>query len=394
MSIVPDSLRDTAEQPSANSRARSATDAVFTPDQRPVSVFQRLMPQGSLTRRLVRRLLPAFFILVAIDLLATWFMTGVIRPQPWLLRDLFWVMLLTQGLLVLLFAWVLISGIRAELSSVNRLASQIRERSIEDLQPLDSAGIPSEISPLVQHFNDLLVRLDDSVQAQRRFVGHAAHQLRTPLAGLKLESELMLGRDLPDDIRVRADRIKSVTDHMIRMGQQLLVLARADHASRPQDGFARLDLCEWMRQAGSEWLDRARAHSLDLRLTAPDRPVWVDADAVLLGELLGNLIDNALRYGRGASEIQLRVMSNPPSFSVEDNGAGISADETERVFEAFYRAADAGPGGSGLGLAIVREIARAHGAWWKIISRPTFPGTRITLVFPGPRRGACLTRAE
>ncbi|HET8597295.1 MAG TPA: ATP-binding protein [Castellaniella sp.] len=352
------------------------------------------MPQDSLARRLVRRLLPAFFILVAIDLLATWFMTGVIRPQPWLLRDLFWVMLLTQGFLVVLFVWVLISGIRLELTSINRLADQIRQRSIEDLQPLDLAGLPSEIAPLVLHFNDLLLRLDDSVQAQRRFIGHAAHQLRTPLAGLKLESELMLGQDLAEDVRMRAGRIKSVTDHMIRMGQQLLVLARADHAARPQDSFVRLDLCEWMRQAGSDWLDRAREHALELQLSAPDEPVWVDGDPVLLGELLGNLIDNALRYGRGASRIHLRVMANPPSFSVEDDGSGIEAEDLERVFEAFYRAADAGSGGAGLGLAIVREIARAHGAWWKIASRPAFPGTRITLIFPGPRRGACLTRAE
>ncbi len=363
-------------------------------DRRALGLFEHLMPQDSLARRLVRRLLPAFFILVAIDLLATWFMTGVINPQSWLLRDLFWVMLLTQGLLVALFVWVLISGIRHELSSINRLADQIRQRSIEDLQPLDLAGLPSEVAPLVLHFNDLLVRLDDSVQAQRRFVGHAAHQLRTPLAGLKLESELMLGQDLPDDIRVRAGRIKKVTDHMIRMGQQLLVLARADHASRPQDSFVRLDLCEWMRQAGSEWLDQARDRSIDLQLAAPDEPVWVDGDPVLLGELLGNLIDNALRYGVGARLIQLRVMANPPSFSVEDDGSGIQVDDIERVFEAFYRAADAGPGGSGLGLAIVREIARAHGAWWKVISRPAFAGTRITLIFPGPWRGACLTRAE
>lgn len=364
------------------------------PDSWARGLVERLIPKDSLARRLVRRLLPAFFILVAIDLLATWFMTGVIRPQPWLLRDLFWIMMLTQGLLVALFVWVLISGIRFELASINRLADDIRQRSIEDLQPLDLAGLPTEIAPLVLHFNDLLLRLDDSVQAQRRFIGHAAHQLRTPLAGLKVESELMLGQELPEDIRVRAGRIKSVTDHMIRMGQQLLVLARAEHAARPQDSFVRLDLCEWMRQTGAEWLGRAHDRSVDLQLVAPDDAVWVDGDPVLLQELLGNLIDNALRYGQGASRIVLRVMANPPSFSVEDDGAGIRAEDLDRVFEAFYRAADAGRGGSGLGLAIVREIARAHGAWWKVASRPAFPGTRVSLVFPGPRRGACLTRAE
>lgn len=364
-------------------------------DRNALGLLERLVPQDSLARRLVRRLLPALFILIAIDLLATWSMTGMIRPQPWLLRDLFWVMLLAQAFLVLLFVWVLVSGIRAELLSINRLADQIRLRSIDDLQPLDLEGLPSEVAPLVLHFNDLLVRVDDAMLAQRRFIGHAAHQLRTPLAGLKVESELMLSQEhLPQDVRTRAERIKSVTDHMIRMGQQLLVLARADHTARPQDSFVRLDLCEWMRCTGAEWLGRAQARGLELQLTAPDDPVWVDGDPVLLEELLGNLIDNALRYGAGARNIQLRVMANPPSFSVADDGCGIHEGDVERVFEAFYRASDAGSGGAGLGLAIVREIARAHGAWWKVGSRPDFPGTRITIIFPGPRRGIGLTRSE
>lgn len=363
-------------------------------DGQALGLFERLMPQDSLARRLVRRLLPALFLLIAIDLLATWFMTGMIRPQPWLLRDLFWSMMIAQAVLVVLFVWVLVSGIRAELVSINRLADQIRKRSIDDLQPLDLVGLPSEVAPLVMHFNDLLVRVNDAMLAQRRFIGHAAHQLRTPLAGLKLESELMLSKDLSEDIRTRAERIKSVTDHMIRMGQQLLVLARADHTARPQDSFVRLDLCEWMRCTGAEWLTRAEARGLELQLAAPDGPIWVDGDPVLLGELLGNLIDNALRYGHGARQIQLRVMANPPSFSVADDGCGIREEDLERVFEAFYRSPDADSGGSGLGLAIVREIARAHGAWWKVLSRPKFTGTQITIIFPGPRRGIGLTRSE
>lgn len=352
------------------------------------------MPRGSLARHLVQRLLPAVVVLVLLDLGITWIMTRKIDPESWLLRDIFWTMVLSQFFLVSLFAWVLVSGIRSELASINRLSDDIRQRSIDDLQPLDEAGLPTEVAPLVMHFNDLLLRLDDSMQAQRRFIGHAAHQLRTPLSGLKLESELMLSRPLPDDVRERAERIKSVTDRMIRMGQQLLVLARADTSTRPRDSFTRLDLCEWMRNAGSEWLAPARARHVELQLVAPDNPVWIDADSVLLEELLGNLIDNALRYGLGASQITLRIAANPPSFAVEDDGPGIEAEDVERVFDAFYRSAHTAPGGSGLGLAIVREIARAHGAWWKLASRPEFEGTRIMIVFPGPRRGARLTRIE
>src|SRR5690606_39186939 len=142
------------------------------------------------------------------------------------------------------------------------------------------------------------------------------------------------------------------------------------------------------------WIPAARARQVDLMLVAPDEPVWVDVDALLLEELLSNLIDNALRYGVGGSAITLRVASNPPSLAVEDDGPGIAQDDAERVFEAFYRSPRADAGGSGLGLAVVREIARAHGAWWSLVSRPDFPGTRITVVFPGPRIGAKLTRQE
>jgi signal transduction histidine kinase len=353
-----------------------------------------LAPEGSLARHLVLRLLPALIALIVLDLVVTWVVTRKVGLEAWVLRDIFWTMMISQVLLVSLFAWVLVSGVRSGLRSINRLSDEISQRSIDDLQPLDIAGLPTEVTPVVTHFNDLLVRLDDSMQAQKRFIGHAAHQLRTPLSGLKLESELMLGRPLPDDVRARAERIKSVTDRMIRLGQQLLVLARADSSTRPQDSFVRTDLCEWARISGSEWIAAARAHKVDIQLSAPDDPVWIDADPLLLEELLGNLIDNALRYGTGARLIGLKVTPNPPSLVVEDDGPGIDPADSERVFEAFYRSPKVNKAGSGLGLAIVREIARAHGAWWSLLSRPDFPGTRISVVFPGPRIGARLTRQE
>ena len=353
------------------------------------------LPKGSLARHLVLRLFPAVVVLVVLDLGATWLMTQKINFEEWLLRDIFWTMIVSQILLISVFAWVLISGVRSGLASINRLSHEISRRSVDDLQPLDTEGLPTEVAPLVTHFNDLLLRLDDSMQAQKRFIGHAAHQLRTPLTGLKLESELMLTRHLPEDVRARAERIKTVSDRMIRLGQQLLVLAKADPSTRrPQDNFIRMDLCEWVRVNGAEWIPSARARHIELELIAPDDPVWVDVDTLLLEELLSNLIDNALRYGIGASSIKLRVTANPPSLSVEDDGPGIDTQDAERVFEAFYRSPSAKAGGSGLGLAIVREIARAHGAWWSLNSRPEFPGTRITVVFPGPRKGTRLKRQE
>ncbi|MGE4368432.1 MAG: sensor histidine kinase [Burkholderiaceae bacterium] len=352
------------------------------------------MPRRSLARHLVIRLFPAVLILVAIDISLTWIMTQRMSLEAWLSRDIFWSMVISQVFLISLFAWVLVSGVRSGLSSINRLSTEINQRSVDDLHPLDPAGLPVEVAPLVTHFNDLLLRLDDAMQGQKRFIGHAAHQLRTPLAGLKLESELMLNSNIPDDVRARAERIKAVTDRMIRVGQQLLVLARVDPSVRPQDSFERIDLGEWVRVTGAEWIPQARKHAIQLDVYAPEQPVWVDADPLLLEELLGNLVDNAFRYATGATHITLSVGANPPTLTVQDNGAGILESDVGKVFEAFYRSSQAASGGAGLGLPIVREIARAHGAWWSLSTRPQIEGTRVVIVMPGPRRGARLRRAE
>jgi len=350
----------------------------------------RWIPPGSLARRLVLRVFPAVLLLLLIDLLATWWIAQE-STASWNAGRVFWLMVVGQIVLLALFAWVLVSGVHAGLHSITRLSAELKERSIEDLQPLDASGLPTEVAPLITHINELLTKLDAAVQAQKRFIGHAAHQLRTPLAGLRLESELMLARALPEDVRARAERIQTVTDRLIRMGQQLLVLARMDDSARPRDSFARTDLCEWVRTSGAQWIPAARARQVGMQLTAPEQPVWVDMDAVLMEELLGNLIDNALRYGRPAGHIRLQVSANPPTLLVEDDGPGVPPDDARRVFEAFYRAGSQASG-SGLGLAIVREIARAHGAWWGLTSRPAFPGTRVSIVFPGPRIGADLSR--
>lgn len=351
-------------------------------------------PQRSLMRHLTLRLLPPILILVVIDLGITWFVVTQINMAEWLWRDIFWAMLISQLLLVSLFAWVLVSGVRSGLRSINRIVEEINLRSVDDLQPLEVEGLATEMVPVIEHINGLLGRLDEAVQAQRRFIGHAAHQLRTPLSGLRLESELMLVRPLPDDVRLRAERIKQASDRMIRMGQQLLVLARAEPTARAQDSFVRLDLAEWVRTAGAEWVPRARASYVELLLDAPEQEVAIDADPVLLEAMLDNLIDNALRYAEGASRIRLLVQAAPPALVVEDDGQGIAQEEQLRVFDAFYRAKSAKKEGSGLGLAIVREIAQAHGGWWSLVSRPQWPGTRITIVFPGPRIGAHLNRQE
>lgn len=365
-------------------------------------IARRLLPEparnvlrrGSLARHLLVRLLPPILALVCVDIGATWVLTHKLDASSWALEDVFWFMVTGQLASLLLFAWILIVGVRSGLKGVTDLSDSLGEREADDLQPLPADNLPLEIAPLVERTNELLARLDASMAAQRRFIGQAAHQFRTPLSGLKLESELMLARSLPEDIEARARRIKSVTDRMIRLGQQLLVLARVDPGVRPQDSFVSMDLCEWVRHSGARWLSRARDGGLELDLIAPVHPVWIDGDPLLLDELLGNLIDNALRYATGATMLRLRIGSTPPVLVIEDDGVGMALEEQEKVFEAFYRGPGAKPGGAGLGLAIVREIAVAHGAWWRLESRPTLAGTRFSIVFPGPRKGTILNRQE
>ena len=319
-------------------------------------------------------------------------MAETLNTRSRFIEEVLSVLVAGQLLLVALLGFVIVTGVRSGLDSVSRLSDEIEMRSIDDLQPIAVDDVPTEITPLIAKTNSLLARLEEAVASQRRFIGHAAHQLRTPLAGLKLESELMLSRTLPDDIRQRAERIKSAADRMIRVGEQLLVLARIDANVRPQDSFTRLDLGELVQEGGALWVPAARAAHMEITLVAPEEPVWIDGDAVLLDQLLGNLIDNAIRYRGGPGTIVLRVQDAPPTLVVEDDGPGIGAEERERVFDPFYRGPSSVAGGSGLGLAIVKEIAQSHGAHWDLRSRPDFNGTRISLVFPGPRIGTHLTR--
>ena len=285
-------------------------------------------------------------------------------------------------LMVVMLAFVIVTGVRSGLRSISRVSEEIEARGIDDLQPIGTAGVPSEITPLVAQTNSLLARLGQAIAAQRRFIGHAAHQLRTPLTGLKLESELMLSRPLPDDVRQRAERIKSVADRMIRVGEQLLVLARADLTTRPQDSFKTVDLAEVVQEGGAAWVPRARAAQIDIDLDAPSEPVWIAGDPVLLNELLSNLIDNAMRHGSRPGCITLKVCASPPQLIVQDDGPGIGEADIDKVFEPFHRAPDVRASGSGLGLAIVHEIAQAHGGTVKVKSRPAFAGTQFTVNFP------------
>lgn len=321
-------------------------------------------------------------------------MAGTLNARTAFVDEVMAVLVGGQLLLIVLMTFVIVSSVRSGMESVSRLSDELERRDIDDLNPIDLAGVPKELSPLLLQTNEMLQRLSEAVEAQRRFIGHASHQLRTPLSGLKFESELMLSKPLPPALRDRVLRIKEVTDRMIRLGEQLLILARLDAKLRPRDSFERLNLAELVENVGADWIPRAQRAGVTITLQEDVPLIEIEGDPVLLEQLLGNLIDNAIRYKYPdrAGHIELRLQSSPPTLIVEDDGPGISLAHRRQVFEAFYRQEGSKAGGSGLGLAIVREIAHAHGMHWNLESRPEFPGTRFSMVFPGPRIGARLDR--
>lgn len=294
--------------------------------------------------------------------------------------DIVGAVVLPQLILILLAALAIWGGVRTGLGPLERLARAVDRRRRDDPKPLPVAGVPLEVKPLIDAFNGLLGRLGEALAAQQRFIADAAHQLRTPLAALKVQIERTLREH---DARARDQSLQQLldsVDRIARLSNQLLLLAR----SEPEGGVSRLvrlDLRGLAFEVGSEWVPRALQRGRDLGFAGDDGPVWVVGDALLLGELINNLLDNALHYG--GPHITLAVgqaTDGVAELSVEDDGPGIAPEERVRVFERFHRAPGSVGNGSGLGLSIVREIARNHGAT-VMLETPQGGGIRVRLRF-------------
>jgi two-component system sensor histidine kinase TctE len=279
-------------------------------------------------------------------------------------------------------AWL---GVARVLGPLERVRSELLERSPQHLQPIDDHSVPEELAPLVQAFNRLLDRLRDAVEMQQRLLANAAHQLRTPLAGLQMHLELLLRRELDPGLRAEVETMHSAMMRASRLARQLLALAKAESASSDPQPLRLLDLKSIADAAAQEWVPRAVERDIDLGFSLDS--AFALGDPVLLRELLNNLVDNALRYTPAGGSITVRSGGAPdaPFLSVEDTGPGIPESARSRVFERFYRI-DGSPGeGSGLGLAIVKEVVERHGGIIAIETPRVGHGTRITASFPPPR---------
>jgi len=279
----------------------------------------------------------------------------------------------------LLFVWL---GLEKGLEPLSALQEQIRGRKPNDLSPIHEDEAPEEVRPLIRSINDLMGRLESSMKAQQRFVADAAHQMRTPLAGLKMQAELAMRQRDVVGVQQSMRQIAASADRASHLINQLLLLARADADAPPP--MARIDLERVAQLQALEWVPRAMERDIDLGFEGAGRPCWIDGNALLLQELLNNLVDNALRYTRAGGRVTVRVSQDGRDalLEVEDNGIGIGADDMDLVFERFYRVLGTETEGSGLGLAIVRGIADVHRAQVRLVPNPHERGTIARAAFP------------
>jgi two-component system sensor histidine kinase TctE len=292
------------------------------------------------------------------SVLAAEIIKGVMLPQFALLP------------LAVLLVWLaLVRGIKP----LSQLEERIRARKPDDLSPLDDKAVPMEVAPLVVSVNDLLDRLKDSIVTQKRFLADAAHQLKTPLAGLRMQADLaQRSGSSEDELKKSLQQIGRASVQATHTVNQLLSLARAEGGGThlPQHS------CDMVKLA-SEVLQDSLPHAMDKGLdlgyegVAAGTPgAQVQGNATLLKEMLRNLVENAIHYTPSTDTrqgvITVRVLVDPYSralvMQVEDNGPGIPMAESELVFQPFYRALGTNVDGSGLGLPIVKEIAQQHGA--------------------------------
>ena len=286
---------------------------------------------------------------------------------------------LVVALITLAIVWV---GVKRGLAPLEDLSAEIRARSPRDLRPIDPAQAPEEARPLVGALNQLFDQVAASSSNQQRFLANAAHQLRTPLAGLQAHTEIALAQGVPEENRAQLEQVHRATIRTARLANQLLALARAEPGGFRPDAFADVNLRTVVEDAADEWVHRAMVKEIDLGFELSDARLL--GDAVLLREALGNLVHNALEYGPSGGRVTIRTGTRNarPYLEVEDDGPGIPPAEREQVLERFYRITGTAGTGSGLGLSIVREIAAAHGAQLEIGSGEQGHGCKVGLTFP------------
>lgn len=290
--------------------------------------------------------------------------------------------ILPQFIIIPLAVMLVWFGLSRGLRPLTRLRQTIEAREPDDLSPIATRRVPEELEPLVEAFNEMLDRVQRSVSAQQRFVADAAHQMRTPLTGLKTQAQFAMRETDPEALRHALRQIATGVDRAGRLINQLLTLARTEGGEAAQQKHEPLDLVDLIRDVVTEWVPVAIEKNIDLGFES-DKTAMISGNPFLLQELAKNLVDNALRYTPAGGHVTCRIVANQATvlLEVEDDGVGISEEQAELVFERFYRADDATTEGSGLGLAIVQEIAMQHDSRASLRPNPRGRGAVARIAF-------------
>ncbi|HZY15303.1 MAG TPA: sensor histidine kinase N-terminal domain-containing protein [Ramlibacter sp.] len=279
--------------------------------------------------------------------------------------------LVPQLLLVVMATLVVWFGVSRGLRPLQRLRSAVSDRSHRDLSAIPTDRVPGEVRPLVDEVNELMARLGRTFDFQNRFVADAAHQLKTPVSGLKAQIELALRESDPQRVRHSLAQLYISADRLSRLVRQLLSLARNEAGALATVELQALDLNAFALEVSMEWVPHALKRSIDLGFEGVEGgegtqgPLTIAADRDRLRELINNLIDNAIRYSHAGGRVTVRTSRTPEGLcrlAISDDGQAIPVAERARIFERFHRLLGTQEDGSGLGLAIVTEIANLHGA--------------------------------
>lgn len=292
---------------------------------------------------------------------------------------------LAPNVVLLLLTLLLVRrAVTQALGPLDELSRAFAVRHAEDLSPVSDPSLPRELVPVIKAINQLVSNLRNAAQMQQTFLSNAAHQLRTPLAGIQTQIELAL-REHPSvpQHRERLSAVDAALRRLARSTHQMLALARSGPQAVTVDAMDVVDLQALLEDAASAWLDTALQAGVDLGFEASPAQVW--GSAWMLGEALNNMVHNAIRHSPREGKVTVRCGTDAQGagwLSVEDEGPGIAESERARVFERFYQGAGAVSGGSGLGLAIVREVAERHGATVTLTDAPTRRGLLLIIKIP------------
>lgn len=245
--------------------------------------------------------------------------------------------------------------------------------------------MPEELQPLLHAMNELLVKERSAVDERRHFLANAAHQLKTPLAGLKIQAEAALRESDLASVQHALKQISAGSDNLARLANQLLSLARAEPEANLAQSFVVVDIVPLIHEVTADWVPTALEKNIDLGVSCSLRQFKIRGNMLLLQELLNNLIDNAIRYSPAGAKVTvcLGIDHHKVVLAVQDNGLGIAPQEQQKVFERFYRVLGTAQSGCGLGLAIVREIAHQHHAIVELAytNQQKSLGTTVKVIF-------------